>query len=49
MSVAAAFRGMPVARMSARRGIAPLADIPDGQRRDGRSQRVVRRKQSRTR
>ena len=30
--------------MSARRGVALLADIPDGQRRDGSSQRVVRRK-----
>ena len=43
MSVAAAFRGMPVARMSALRGIAPLADIPDGECGDGFSQSVIRR------
>ncbi|MEX0670599.1 MAG: hypothetical protein WD060_09105 [Pirellulales bacterium] len=32
--------------MPAGRGIALLADIPDGERRDGRPQRVVRRKHS---
>jgi hypothetical protein len=44
MSVAAAFRGMSAVRVSACRGISPLADIPDRQRRDGSPQPVIRRK-----
>jgi len=42
--IAAAFRGMSAGRMPAGRGISPLADVADGERRDGRAQRVVRRK-----
>ena len=34
-------RGVVVARMPARRGIALLPDIPDRQSRDGRPQRVI--------
>jgi hypothetical protein len=30
--------------MPARRGLAPLADVPDGQCRDGGPERVIRRK-----
>ncbi len=44
LSVAAAFRGLPAGRMPAGRGIAPLADVPDRQRRDGPPQLVIRRK-----
>ncbi len=33
--VAAAFRGVTVGHMPTGRGISPLADIPDGERRDG--------------
>jgi len=40
--VAAAFRGLSAGRMPAGRGLAPLADVPDRQRRDGFSQLVVR-------
>ena len=40
--VAAAFRGLPAGRMPAGRGIASLADVPDGARRDCFSQLVVR-------
>jgi len=40
--VTAASRGMVVARMPARRGIAPLASMPDRQRRDGFLQPVIR-------
>jgi len=40
--VTAASHGMVVARMPARRGIAPLASIPDRQRRDGFPQPVIR-------
>ena len=41
--VTAASRGVVVARMSARRGIAPLADIPNDECGDGFSQSVIRR------
>jgi hypothetical protein len=34
---------MRIARMPAGRGLAFLADVADGERRDGRPQRVVRR------
>jgi hypothetical protein len=44
MSVAAAFRGLPAGRMPAGRCIALLADVPDGQRRDGPPQFVIWRK-----
>ena len=40
--VAAAFRVVTVTPMPARRGVAPLADVPDRQRRDGPPQLVVR-------
>ena len=42
--VAAFFRGMTVAPMPAGRGLLPLADVADRQRRDGPSQLVIRRK-----
>jgi hypothetical protein len=42
--VAAAFRNAGIAPMPAGRGIAPLADIPDGERRDGPPEPVIRRK-----
>ena len=42
--VAAAFRGVTVAPMPAGHSLAPLADIPDGQRRDGGPELVIRRK-----
>ena len=42
--VAAAFRGVTAAPMPAGRGLAPLADIPDRERRHGFSQLVIRRK-----
>ena len=45
----AAFRGVTVAPMSAGRGLAPLADVADvadGQRRDGFPEPVVRREHS---
>ena len=42
--VAASFRGMTVAPMPAGRGVLPLADIPDCQRRDGPPQLVIRGK-----
>ena len=41
MSVKTAFRGLPAGHRPA-----PLANVPDGQRRDGRPQRVVRREYS---
>jgi hypothetical protein len=44
LSVAAAFRGLPAGRMPASHGIAPLADIPDGERRDRPPQLVIWRK-----
>jgi len=44
--VTTASRGVVVARLPARRGIALLPDVPDRQSRDGRPQRVVRRKYS---
>jgi hypothetical protein len=44
MRVAAAFRGMSAVRVPAGRGIPLLAEVADGERRDGRPQRVVRRK-----
>jgi len=44
MSVAAAFRGLTAAPMPTGRGIAPLVDIPDRERRDGPPQLVIRRK-----
>jgi hypothetical protein len=43
---AAASGAVTVAPMPAGRGLAPLADIPDRQRRDGFSQLVVRREYS---
>jgi hypothetical protein len=42
--VAAAFRGVTAAPMPAASGLAPLADIPDRERRDGPPQLVIRRK-----
>jgi len=42
--VAAAFRTVTVTPMPAGRGISPLADVTDRQCRDGRAQRVIRRK-----
>ena len=42
--VAAAFCGVTAAAMPAGTGIAPLADVPDRQRRDGPPQLVIRRK-----
>jgi len=42
--VAAAFRGVTAAPMPAGSGLAPLADVPDGERRDGRPEPVIRRK-----
>ena len=44
--VTTASRGVVVARLPARRGIALLPDVPDRQSRDGRPQRVVCRKHS---
>ncbi|MEI6257894.1 MAG: hypothetical protein WCQ77_14760, partial [Planctomycetota bacterium] len=44
--VTTASHGVVVARLPARRGIALLPDVPDRQSRDGRPQRVVRRKHS---
>ncbi len=44
--VAAAFRVVVVTRMPARRRLALLADVPDGERRDGPSELVVRREYS---
>jgi hypothetical protein len=46
VSVAAAFRGVTAAPIPAGSGLAPLADVPDGERRDGYSQLVVRREYS---
>ena len=42
--VAAAFRVVTVTPMPARRGVAPLADVPDRQRRDGPPELVIRGK-----
>jgi len=39
--VAAAFRGVTAAPMPAGSGLAPLADIPDRERRDGPPQLVI--------
>jgi hypothetical protein len=36
MSVAAAFRSMSAVRVPASRGVSPLADVADSERRDGR-------------
>ncbi len=44
--VAAAFRVVVVTRMPARRRLALLADVPDGESRDGPSELVVRREYS---
>ena len=44
MSVTAASRGVVVARMPARRGLAPLTDIPDGECRHGTPELVIRGK-----
>jgi hypothetical protein len=44
MSVAAAFRGLATGRMPTSRCIALLADVPDGERRDGPPQFVIWRK-----
>ena len=50
MSVAAAFHGMsadsPAGGLPAGGGVAPLANIPDRQRRDGFPQPVIRREYS---
>ena len=40
--IAAACRGVTVARMSTSRGITPLADIRDGKSRGGRPELVIR-------
>ena len=42
--VAASFRSVTVAPMPAGRGVAPLADVPDRERRDGPPELVIRRK-----
>ena len=42
--VTAGSSGVTIAPMSAGRSLAPLADVPDGQRRDGGPERVIRRK-----
>ena len=42
--VAASFRAVTVAPMPAGRGVAPLADVPDRERRDGPPELVIRRK-----
>ncbi len=44
MSVTAAFRGKSAVRVPTRCGISPLADVADGERRDGRPQRLIGRK-----
>ena len=44
MRVTAASRGVTVAPMPAGSGVAPLADVADGERRNGFSQLVIRRK-----
>jgi hypothetical protein len=44
VSVAAAIRNAGIARMPAGRGLAPLADIPDRERRDGPPELLIRRK-----
>ncbi len=44
MSVATASRGVTVARMPAGRSVAPLANVADGECRDGPPQLVVRGK-----
>jgi len=44
--VAAAFRGVTVATMPAGRGLAPLADVADRQRRDGFPEPVIQREHS---
>ena len=41
--VAEASRTVAVPRMRARRGLVPLADVPDRERRDGGPERVIRR------
>ena len=40
--VAAASCNAPVVRMPARRGLLPLADVPDRERRDGGPELVIR-------
>ena len=42
--VTAASRGVTGARLPAGRGVARLANVPDGERRDGSPQPVIRRK-----
>ena len=42
--VAAASRAVPVTREPVRRGLLPLADVADRERRDGGPERVIRRK-----
>ena len=42
--VAAASGAVTVAPMAAGRGVAPLADVPDRERRDGPPELVIRRK-----
>ena len=42
--VTAAPRAVPVTRMPASLGLLPLADVADGERRDGWPERVIRRK-----
>ena len=46
LSVAAAFRGGTVSPMPAGRGLAPLADVADRQRRDGFPEPVIQREYS---
>ena len=42
LSVAAAFRGLPAGPIPAGRVVASLADVPDGQSRDGGPELVIR-------
>jgi hypothetical protein len=44
LSVAAAFRGLSVGRMPAGRDLALLANVPNGECRDGPPELVIRRK-----
>ena len=44
LRITTAFRTVTVTPMPAGRGISPLADVPDRQRRDGPPQLVIRRK-----
>ena len=44
LSVAAAFRGLPAGRMPAGSGLAPLANVPNGECRDRPPELVIRGK-----